>query len=126
MQVHGFQLRIARHAVDLTTRAVREALGVSLTTLARIEGTLGPLPIGQTMRQEGTREPQLIAALVRHYEALGVTFVPASAGKPPGVLFDEARISLASGKSPAAASPRRAARNAAVRAASKLRGNRRA
>lgn len=125
MEIHGFQLRIARHAVDLTTRSIRAALGVSLTTLARIEGTIGPLSIGKSMRQEGTREPQLVAALVKHYEALGVTFVMASGGKPPGILFDESRIAASATKAPAAASasPRRAARKAAIKAARRSRSS---
>jgi hypothetical protein len=113
--LHGFQLRLARHACDLTTRDVRARLGVSLTTLTRIEGHRGPLPIGTGYRQADTFEPATVAALVALYEGLGVSFIEGHGPHPPGVRFDESRIIASS--SSAVTTPRRSARQAARKAA---------
>ena len=87
MIIHGFQLRLARHACDLTSRDIRKAFGVSLTTLGRIEACPGPLPKGETQRQPGTFEPQIVEGLIGLYESLGVVFLAASSDNPPGLRY---------------------------------------
>lgn len=58
------QARMARAAVQQTTREVADAIGVSAQTISKIErGVFGV-------------QPQTIAALENHYTALGVSIGP--------------------------------------------------
>lgn len=86
MNLHGFQLRCARVACGLTTRDVRQRIGISLTTLGKLEA-MEELPIGEAQRQEGTVEPQIVEALCALYGGLGVTFLPARGGDGPGIRY---------------------------------------
>jgi hypothetical protein len=90
MIIHGFQLRCARAACALTTRDVRDALGVSLTTLAKLEG-MGELPIADTQRQKGTVERQLVEQLIGLYSEHGVRFLEARGDEGPGIRYQPPR-----------------------------------
>jgi DNA-binding transcriptional MerR regulator len=84
MIYRGDILRAARAATGLTVRDVREALGLSQTTVAKVEAS-GELIVGETQRQRGTVEPQTVEALVQLYQQHGITFLPASGAQGPGI-----------------------------------------
>jgi hypothetical protein len=86
MIYHGFQLRCARTAIGLTTRDVRDRLGLSLTTIAKVEAA-SELILGETQRQKGTIERETVGSMISLYEGLGVTFLEAREPHGPGVRF---------------------------------------